>query len=267
MTPEKLQALLDARSEDEHLEFKEARNRFDFEELVCYCVALANEGGGMIIFGVTNTPPRRVLGTKAFDVPERTVAGIHERIRIKVIWHEVAHIQGRVLAFEIPPRPIGQPLQYDGRYLMRAGEALVPMTPDQLKRILDEARPDFSELPAQIGCDEADIVTLLDVQSYFDLKKRPLPSTRKEALETFVQKGLIRAEGGAFTITNLGALLFAKRLSDLRDIQSPSQRRQGCYLAEGLCRRIRRIDSRHSRPTSGERGHRFGSTHDHARLS
>ena len=40
-----LQGLLKAK-EDEHLEFKEARNRYDFEELVKYCAALANEGGG-----------------------------------------------------------------------------------------------------------------------------------------------------------------------------------------------------------------------------
>lgn len=40
-----IDALLTIRSEDEHLEFKEAANNFHFEELVDYCVALANEGG------------------------------------------------------------------------------------------------------------------------------------------------------------------------------------------------------------------------------
>ncbi len=35
-----------AGKEDEHLEFKEAKNNFHFEKLVDYCVALANEGGG-----------------------------------------------------------------------------------------------------------------------------------------------------------------------------------------------------------------------------
>ena len=40
--------------EDEHLEFKEAKSHFDFEKLVKYCAALANEGGGRIILGVTD---------------------------------------------------------------------------------------------------------------------------------------------------------------------------------------------------------------------
>jgi len=53
--------------EDEHLEFKEAKERYDFEQLVRYCVALANENGGRLILGVTDEKPRRVVGTRAFS--------------------------------------------------------------------------------------------------------------------------------------------------------------------------------------------------------
>jgi len=45
---QQIDALLTVRAEDEHLEFKVAENCYDFEELVDYCVALANEGGGRI---------------------------------------------------------------------------------------------------------------------------------------------------------------------------------------------------------------------------
>ena len=38
-----------AAPEGARLEFKEAKGGFHFEELVKYCVALANEGGGKII--------------------------------------------------------------------------------------------------------------------------------------------------------------------------------------------------------------------------
>jgi len=134
------------------------------------------------------------------------------------VWYEIAHKQGRVLVFEVPSRPKGQPIQYKGRYLMRAGEKLAPMSPDALKRIFDEGTPEFCALPARSGCSEEDVVTLLDVQSYFDLKKRPSPSTRKEAMEIFVQKGFLVFEDGAYTITNLGALLFAKRLDAFEEL-------------------------------------------------
>ncbi|WP_369075966.1 AlbA family DNA-binding domain-containing protein, partial [Streptomyces albidoflavus] len=40
--------------EGQRLEFKEAKQRYDFEKLLKYCVALANEGGGAIVLGVTD---------------------------------------------------------------------------------------------------------------------------------------------------------------------------------------------------------------------
>ena len=207
-----IDALLTVRSEDEHLEFKEAANNFHFEELVDYCVALANEGGGRMLLGITDKVPRRVVGTKAFDVPERTVAGIYERLHLKVTFDEVAHPAGRVLVFHVPSRPVGQPVHYKGRYLMRAGEELVPMTPDQLKKIMAEGEPDWALKPAMTECDGEKVVQVLDTQSYFDLLHLPYPATREAVLERFASERLIERAGGAWTITNLGAILFAKKL-------------------------------------------------------
>jgi ATP-dependent DNA helicase RecG len=165
-----------------------------------------------------------VVGTHAFEVPERTVARIHERLHLKITFDEVAHPDGRVLVFSAPSRPIGQPVAYEGRYLMRAGEELVGMTPDQLKRIFEEGQPDFIDLPARMNCSEEDVVTQLDIQSYFDLKDRPFPSTRKEALQTFVQKGFLQGGDGNYTITNLGALLFAKKLEQFEELKRKAVR-------------------------------------------
>ena len=212
ITAEQINALLPVRSEDEHLEFKAAENRYEFEELVEYCVALANEGGGRIILGVTNKLPRQVVGTKAFDVPERTVAGIHDRLQLKVIFDEVLHPGGRVLVFHVPSRSKGQPVHYKGRYFMRAGDSLAPMSPDQLRRIMAEGEPDWAILPAMTGCDGEKVVQLLDTQSYFDLLQLPYPATRDAVLERFSNERLILREGNGWTITNLGAILFAKRL-------------------------------------------------------
>src|SRR5579872_3766068 len=53
-------------------------------------------------------------------------------------------LAGGVLVFHVPPRPRGDAIEYEGAYWMRAGESLVPMTKDMLKRIFDEGVPDFS---------------------------------------------------------------------------------------------------------------------------
>ena len=62
--------------EGENFEFKEAKGRYDFEKLVKYCAALANEGSGKIVLGVTDNRPRRVVGSQAFNQPERTKSGL-----------------------------------------------------------------------------------------------------------------------------------------------------------------------------------------------
>jgi ATP-dependent DNA helicase RecG len=56
------------------------------------------------------------------------------------------------------------------------------------------------------------VVQVLDTQSYFDLLHLPYPATREAVLERFASERLIDRNGGAWTITNLGAILFAKKL-------------------------------------------------------
>jgi ATP-dependent DNA helicase RecG len=143
VTSQQLQQWLSAK-ESEHLEFKEAKNNFHFEKLVKYCAALANEGGGSIVLGVTDKRPRQVVGSQVFMDLERTKAGLIERLRLRIDADEISHPDGRVLVFTTPSRPIGMPIAIDGAYWMRAGEDLAPMTPDMLRRIFDEAGPDFS---------------------------------------------------------------------------------------------------------------------------
>jgi len=137
-------SLLMKSPEGEHLEFKEAKSHFDFEELVKYCAAIANEGGGRLIYGVTDSAPRQVVGTKAFESLERTKSAIIDRLHIKIEAETILHPDGPVVMFHVPSRPLGMPVAYRGAYWMRAGQDLVPMTPDLIKRIFDEAVPDFS---------------------------------------------------------------------------------------------------------------------------
>ena len=62
--------LLDAK-EGENIEFKRAENAFEFDELAKYACALANRGGGYVVLGVTDKRPRQVVGSHAFEQPER----------------------------------------------------------------------------------------------------------------------------------------------------------------------------------------------------
>ena len=152
---QKLQEWMDA-DEGEHLEFKEAKANFHFDKLLKYCAALANEGGGHFILGVTDKKPRRVVGSQAFADLQRAKAGLIERLRLRIDAEELAHPDGRIVVITVPSRPLGMPITVEGAYWMRSGQDLAPMTPDLLKRIFDEAEPDFS---AKV-CQEAGIADL-----------------------------------------------------------------------------------------------------------
>lgn len=56
------------------------------------------------------------------------------------------HFDGdkRVVVFNVPSRPIGKMLRFEGVPLMRVGESLREMSDDEMRKILNEQEPDFS---------------------------------------------------------------------------------------------------------------------------
>lgn len=213
-----------APSEHQHLEFKEAKNQFDTRKLSEYCIALANEGGGVLLLGVADAPPRKVVGTKAFADAVATAEKLFEAVGFRVDVESVAHPDGRVVIFRIPSRPRGTAYHLDGKYLMRAGEALVPMSEDQLRRIFAEGQPDWLEEPSRAGLDGQQVVELLDTQSFFELLKLPYPTDRNGVIERLVHERLVDHVGTAFTIRRLGALALARRLGDFPDVARKAPR-------------------------------------------
>jgi len=140
---EQFQQLL-AAPEGSRIEFKSAAGGYHFETLAHYCVALANEGGGQVVLGVTDRRPRQVIGTQSFAEPGRTEAGLHQKLGHRIPVEEFFHEGKRVVIIHVPPRLPGAPWQVDGRYLKRAGDGLVPLDAMELRTVFDEVAPDFS---------------------------------------------------------------------------------------------------------------------------
>lgn len=218
--------------EGERLEFKAARSEWNQTKLNRYCVALANELGGKLILGVSDAKPRKVVGSNAFRNLNDAKSKVFDKLHIRVDAEEIAHPDGRVLVFHIPSRPIGTPLHCDGEYLMRVGEDLVSMSPDQLRKIFDEGKPDFLSQIARDSLSGSDVISLLDTQTYFDLLKLPYPSQRSGVLARFEHENLIVKHGSKYNISNLGALLFAKDIKEFRTV-APKAPRVVAYKGKG----------------------------------
>lgn len=135
--------LLEAK-EGEHVQFKEAKKRFDFGEAAKCCCALANNGGGKLVFGITDKRPRQVVGSLAFEQPERTRMGLIEKLKINVDFQLYDYEGKRILVFDVKSRPIGLPVLYEGVAWIYDGDTLEPMPEDIRRLIYDEIGTDFS---------------------------------------------------------------------------------------------------------------------------
>lgn len=185
---------------------------------------MANEGGGRLLLGISDKPPRAVVGTQAFRDPVTMAEKFFQAIGFRVDIEEVAHPDGRVLVFHIPSRPRGTAYHLDGKYLMRSGETLVPMSEDQLRRIFAEGQPDWLEEHAKTGLDAQQVVELLDTQTLFELLKLPYPTQYTGVLDRLLSERLIDEINGRYAIRRMGGLLLAKRLADFADLARKAPR-------------------------------------------
>lgn len=221
---EELEQWMRVPRETEGLEFKAAENGFHGGRLLDYCIAIANEGGGKLILGVSDKLPRRVVGTRAVNDPQGMQRKILDTLNFDVRVEEIVHPSGRVIVCHIPSRPPATPLHHDGRYWMRSGEELRPMPPERLREIFEEGKPDWLMRIARSGCSASEVISLLETQTFFDLLGQPYPTNRAAVLQRFEGEKLIVEDGDGYSISNLGAILFAKRLEDFEGLARKAPR-------------------------------------------
>lgn len=137
-------------SENEIVEFKEAKNTYDFTKLGKYFSALSNEANlcgkpfAWLVFGIKDSdhsivgtqfrPLRKDLDSLKGEIANKTT----NRISFINI-HELNLAEGRVLMFQIPAAPKGIPVSFDGHYYARDGEELVPLNIEKIDRIRAQA--------------------------------------------------------------------------------------------------------------------------------
>ena len=64
----------------------------------------------------------------------------------------------------------------------------------------------------------SEVVSLLSTETFFDLLQQPYPQSQKGVIEKLVSSHLVVQQESYFGITNMGALLFAKKINDFDDI-------------------------------------------------
>lgn len=221
----KLNTFLSQNFETEVLEFKEAKNGYDFDSLGEYFSALSNEANlkghdeAWLIFGVKDKD-KSIVGTqfrydqaKLHSLKAEIANHTTNRITFKEI-HEVKTDKGRVVMFQIPAAPQGIPVAWRGHYYGRDGEELHALNLEELERIRSQ-NADF-DWSIQI-CEDATIADLspeaIDrARELYVIKNSKLADEIKSWDDvTFLNKAKITIKG---KITNTAIVLLGKSESE-----------------------------------------------------
>lgn len=150
MTAEQLNSILDSlcclSAENEIVEFKEAKNNYDFSKLGKYFSALSNEANlkgiscAWLVFGVEDKK-HQIVGSQ-FRASRKDLDSLKGEIAKKstnnisfIEIHEIIKSEGRVILFQIPAAPKGIPIAFDGHFYARDGEELAPLNIEKIERI------------------------------------------------------------------------------------------------------------------------------------
>ncbi|MDC0721635.1 ATP-binding protein [Nannocystis bainbridge] len=194
--------------------------------------ALASKTRGYLVWGIKDDD-HAIVGTQ-FD-PNKARKG-NEALeswllrllepRIEFSFSTVELDGKRVVLLEIVAAS-GRPVSFSGREYIRVGSYKKPLGdfPEkerELWRLFD--RVPFEKGIAAPHLSEDEVLQMLDYPSYFDLLELPLPDGRSAILDALRRDQLVVANAETWDITNLGAILFAKRISDFASLSRKAVR-------------------------------------------
>lgn len=223
--------------ETEWVEFKvndaEPQEIGEYLSALANSAALAGKAFAYLVWGVSDGD-HAVVGTR-FS-PHAAKVGNEEleswllrslAPKIHYRFFEAVVNEAPVVLLEIE-RAFRQPVQFQGHEFIRVGSYKkrlkdFPEKERALWRLFDKA-PFESGVAVERAPDE-EVLRLLDYPAYFDLLERPLPENRTGILAALKDDKLITpCEAGGWNITNLGAILFAKRLDAFAALKRKAMR-------------------------------------------
>lgn len=220
-----LKSLIEIPDETEYIEFKEAKDDFEFEKLGKYFSAISNEANlknksnGWIIFGVTDKLPRQICGTnyrkrgKLQELKEEISRHTTNKITFDEIYE--LEIEGkRVIMFKVLPSPKNMPIAWKGHYFGRDNEALGALNIGEIEGIRNqEKKVDWSaQIIENATLSDLDERAILKARENFAVKNPKLVNEMKEWDDlTFLNKAKITING---KITNTAIILLGKNESD-----------------------------------------------------
>lgn len=227
-----IKELLKVPTESEWVEFK--KNNSDPQEIGEYLSALSNSAAlvgkafAYLIWGIDDAS-KEISGT-SFS-PKSSKVGNEEleswllrllEPKLHFSFKFITLGETNIVVLEIPSA-YKHPVRFSGQEYIRIGSYKKklkdhPEIERRLWRIFDQTP--FERKIAINNLQLEDVFSLLDINSYFLLLKKPNNLPEEETADILEKEDLIRKnDNGYWSITNLGAILFAKSLSDFNNLK------------------------------------------------
>lgn len=178
--------------------------------------------GDRAVVGTTFEPSAQCVGTQPLEL------WLSQRLmpNVAFTFDTIVQQDKRLVLLSIPAAPMS-PVEFDRTAWIRIGSATPRLSdhPDRLRALWGKLQSYAWEAGIAAPFVTGDVVLdRLDYASYFELTGQPLPDNRQGIFERLTADRLVEPDvGGHWNITNLGAILFARKLGDF----SPSVARKG----------------------------------------
>ena len=222
-----IDALTAKPKETEWLEFK--HNFHSKEEIGERISALSNSAYlfnmpfGYIVFGVDDES-HNVIGTDFYgkrkmigneEIESWLSTRLNPRIDFEIIDDFDYEDKGHVCIFKIPATT-NRPVSFLHESYIRVGAITRKLKdfPAKEAKIWKGCQKPLEKITLKKGLSGQEVLSFLSAETYFDMMHLPLPQDTNGILDRFLSEHLIVKDEVGYGITELGAILIAKRLSD-----------------------------------------------------
>lgn len=222
-----IDALTAKPKETEWVEFK--HNFHSKEEIGERISALSNSAYlcsmpfGYIVFGIDDET-HNVIGTDLYakrkkvgneELESWLSTRLNPRLDFEIVDDFDYEDKGHVCVFKIPAT-INRPVSFLHEEYIRIGSTTRKLKdyPDKEAKIWKGGQKSLEKIVLKKGLSAQEVASCLSVETYFDKLHLPLPQDTTGILDRFLSEQFIVRDEVGYGVTELGAILLAKRLSD-----------------------------------------------------